>query len=140
MATDRNYRAFYALLGRMPGVRDKEEFKREMASQYSGGNAHRLHELTDDEYQRLVADMERVAGVDQARERYRERLRTLRSQVLHQMQVLGIDTSDWKRVDRYCLDARIAGKEFRRLTPADLEELGVKLRIIQRKRNERQFN
>lgn len=137
---DRNYRAFYALLGRMNSVPDKEEFKREMASQYSGGKAHRLHELTDDEYQRLLADMERVAGVDKMRERYVERRRMLRSQVLHQMQVLGIDTSDWKHVDDFCLNPRIAGKRFCLLSPGELEDVGVKLRIIQRKRNERRFN
>ena len=49
------------------------------------------------------------------------------------MQKLGINTSDWDCVDAFCLDPRIAGKLFRKISINELEELAVKLRAIKRK-------
>lgn len=49
------------------------------------------------------------------------------------MQQLGIDTTDWNRVDRFCSDTRIAGKAFRHISIDELEALAVKLRTIARK-------
>ncbi len=63
-----------------------------------------------------------------------EMLRRIRSSVLHQMQLLGVDTADWTRVDAYCLDKRIAGKRFRHLDYGELEALLKKLRAIRRKK------
>ena len=54
------------------------------------------------------------------------------------MQLLGIDTADWGRVDAYCLNRRIAGKAFRELDGDELDALLVKLRIIRRKREQKQ--
>lgn len=62
-----------------------------------------------------------------------EALRRKRSSVLHQMQLLGIDTADWTRVDAYCSDKRIAGKRFRELDGPELDALLKKLRAIRRK-------
>lgn len=59
---------------------------------------------------------------------------------LHLMQRLGIDTTDWNRVDAYCLHPRLAGKEFRKLTADELETLAIKLRIILRKENDKNNN
>lgn len=53
------------------------------------------------------------------------------------MQKHGIDTTDWDRVDAYCLNPRIAGKKFIRLTTEELENVAIKLRIIQRKEREK---
>ena len=64
----------------------------------------------------------------------REELRKKRSSVLHQMQLLGINTADWSRVDAYCLDRRIAGKRFRELDNEELDKLLKKLYAIRRKR------
>ena len=49
------------------------------------------------------------------------------------MQKVGIDTTDWTRINAFCEDQRIAGKVFARLTNEELEQLSVKLRSIQRK-------
>jgi hypothetical protein len=49
------------------------------------------------------------------------------------MQQLGIDTTDWNRVDAFCKDVRIAGKAFRHISIDELEALVVKLRAIKRK-------
>ena len=62
-------------------------------------------------------------------------LRRQRSSVLHQMQLLGIDTADWNRVDAFCRDPRIAGKRFCHLDSGDLDALLRKLRAIIRKQN-----
>lgn len=132
----RNYRRFYALLSDMPvECINSDELKEQLVQQYSGGRTVHLQELTEAEYRTLMADMERLTGDVERRERYRAELRRLRAQVLHQMQVWGVDTSDWSRVDAFCEDPRISGKKFRFLSTGELEELSVKMRVIQRKKN-----
>ena len=49
------------------------------------------------------------------------------------MQQMGIDTTDWARINDFCRNPRIAGKPFRQITAEELEVLTVKLRAIQRK-------
>jgi hypothetical protein len=63
-----------------------------------------------------------------------QQLKRKRSSVLHQMQIMGIDTTDWKRVNELCLNKRIAGKLFHKLSYAELDAALLKLRIINRKR------
>jgi hypothetical protein len=60
-------------------------------------------------------------------------LKRKRSSVLHQMQIMGIDTTDWKCVNELCLNKRIAGKLFHKLSYEELDAVLVKLRIIKRK-------
>jgi hypothetical protein len=64
-------------------------------------------------------------------------LKRKRSSVLHQMQIMGIDTSDWKRVNELCLNKRIAGKLFHKLSGDELDAVLLKLRIIKRKKEPR---
>lgn len=125
----RDYARFYALLRRLPGA-DKET----LVWQFTGGRTDRLHLMTEDEYQAMCREMERVAGYDERRQAWRQEMKRKRSAVLHQMQLLGVDTADWGRVDAYCLSKRIAGKAFRELDGDELDALLVKLRIIRRKR------
>lgn len=125
----RDYARFYALLRRLPGA-DKET----LVWQFTGGRTDRLHLMTEDEYQAMCHEMERVAGYDERRQAWRQEMKRKRSAVLHQMQLLGVDTADWGRVDAYCLSKRIAGKAFRELDGDELDALLVKLRIIRRKR------
>lgn len=63
----------------------------------------------------------------------RDILRKKRSAVLHQMQLLDVDTADWNRVDALCLDSRISGKRFCQLDCDELDALLKKLRAIKRK-------
>lgn len=128
----RNYARFYVLLNRMPST-DREELKSGLIRQFSDGRTDSLKELTDKEYTAMCDEMQRLIGGDKAREIYREELRRKRSTVLHLMQKMGIDTSDWDRVNNYCLHPRIAGKEFRKLTTDELDVLAIKLRMISRK-------
>ena len=123
-----NFRRFYALLKRMPGA-DKQL----LVYQHTHGRTDSLRELTVAEYRALCDDMERATGYDEVRRALREERRTRRSVVLHLMQKLGINTSDWDCVDAFCLDPRIAGKKFRPLSIDELVALAVKLRTIEDK-------
>lgn len=124
-----NFARFYALLDKLPGA-DKET----LVYQFTGGRTDRLHLMKEDEYRSMCHEMERVAGYDERRQAWRQEMKRKRSAVLHQMQLLGVDTADWGRVDAYCLSKRIAGKAFRELDGDELDALLVKLRIIRRKR------
>lgn len=125
-----NYCRFWRLLRRLPGEPDKEA----MVEEYTGGRTAHLHEMRREEYERMCADMERLLGYDERREAQRKALRRARSGVLHQMQLWGVDTADWQRVDRFCQDPRIAGKYFRNLDTDELDELHRKLRAMNRKK------
>ena len=129
METERNYARFYALLGKLPGA-DKET----LVYQYTNGRTTHLHLMATNEYQSMCNEMERVAGYDERREAWRKEMKRKRSAVLHQMQLLGVDTADWSKVDAYCQNKRIAGKVFRELDGEELDALLVKLRIIRRKK------
>ena len=124
-----NYARFYALLKQLPGA-DKET----LVWQFTGGRTTHLRQMAPDEYDRMCRRMEQVAGYDRRRELYRQELKRRRSAALHQMQLLGVDTADWARVNAFCRDRRIAGKEFRALDTEELEALTVRLRAIRRKK------
>lgn len=81
----------------------------------------------------MCRDMEQVAGYDERMSDIRRELRRKRSVCLKLMQQLGIDTTDWNRVNAFCEDARIASKAFRHISIDELEALAVKLRTIARK-------
>ena len=135
----RNYARFYVLLNRLPAP-DRDELKAQLVSQFTGGRTESLREMTDKEYDALCDELQRLDANRRARELYRAELRRRRSTALHLMQKLGIDTTDWKRVDAYCLHPRLAGKEFQRLTVDELEALSIKLRIILRKETDKNNN
>lgn len=131
----RNYARFYTLLNRLPTT-DRDELKATLVSQYTGGRTESLREMTTKEYDTMCDAMQQMAGGYRAREIHREELRRKRSAVLKQLQKIGVDTTDWNRVDAYCMNPRIAGKEFRKLTAEELDTVNIKLRIIQRKERE----
>lgn len=121
----RNFARFYGLLKLMPGM-DKEELKEQLVESFTSGRTSSLKEMTDVEYRAMCKSLEERSG-------YRNELKFRRSCCLHAMQVLGINTSDWMRVNSFCLDRRIAGKKFAQLSVAELKALDVKLRMIERK-------
>ena len=128
MTNERNYARFYTLLKKLPGA-DKET----LVEQYTSGRTTHLHETTMQEYNAMCNDMQRVAGYDERMEAIRKELRRKPSVCLKRMQQLGVDTTDWARVDSFCLHPRIAGKPFRQISIEELEALSVKLRAIKRK-------
>lgn len=130
MEQERNYARFYGLLKRLPYA-DKET----LVEQYTKGRTTHLRQMTPKEYSRMCDEMERVAGYDERRKQLREALRKARSGALHQMQLYGIDTTDWSRVDAFCKDRRIVGKRFREMDIEELNALNTKLRMIIRKKS-----
>ena len=128
-----NYAAFYALLQRLPGSYDRGRLKRDIVRQFTGGRTESLREMTRAEYNECCTALEQLTGQDEWRKKLREELRFRRSVCLKLMQKIGIDTTDWARVNDFCLNPRIAGKPFGRLDTEELEQLAVKLRSIERK-------
>lgn len=120
-----NYHRFYALFNRLPGG-SCEDLKETLVSSFTDGRTTSLHEMTQKEYNDMCASLEERTG-------WKDRLRKKRSMCLKLMQRLGIDTTDWHRINDFCRHPRIAGKVFAQLGVTELEALGVKLRAIERK-------
>ena len=118
-----NFARFYTLFNKLPCTGDREEFKKSIV----------LKEMTAKEYEACCTALEKLSGQDEWRQKLREELRRKRSLCLNLMQKLGIDTSDWARINDFCSNPRIVGKAFRQITVDELDELAVKLRSIQRK-------
>lgn len=121
-----NFGRFYTAIRTMSIIGDRDEVKRQIVWQYTNGRTDRLKEMTRQEYDRCCADLERKNG-------YRDLLRKERSATLKLMQKAGIDTTDWNRVNAFCSDPRIAGKEFARLDTDELIALRRKIRAIDSK-------
>lgn len=121
-----NFSRFYTLFNQLPYEGDREDFKSELVRNYTWNRTDSLREMTRDEYNALCTDLERMTG-------YRDEQKKLRSECLKLMQKTGVDTTDWTRINSLCMDKRIAGKPFARLTNDELKALAKKLRGIERK-------
>ena len=128
-----NFARFYTLFNKLPCTGDREEFKKSIVLQYTWNRTDSLKEMTAKEYEACCTALEKLSGQDEWRQKLREELRRKRSLCLNLMQKLGIDTSDWARINDFCSNPRIVGKAFRQITVDELDELAVKLRSIQRK-------
>lgn len=126
-----NYARFYALLKRMPGNQD--DLKEHLVLTYTGNRTTSIKEMKQSEYDAMCASMQETVNGNVGAAEFTARIKSHRSNVLHWLQVIGIDTTDWDRVDAYCLDKRIAGKVFKKLTIQELEALVPKLKAIARK-------
>lgn len=121
-----NFGRFYTAINKLSGIGDRDDFKRQMVSQYTGGRTDSLREMTRQEYDRCCEALE-------GQSRYKEELRKERSATLKLMQKAGIDTTDWRRINDFCRDSRIAGKEFARITADEHKQLRRKIRAIDSK-------
>lgn len=133
MAGERNYARFYALLKQLPHA-DKDT----LVWQYTQGRTKSLKETSEWEYGVMCRDMERVVNNDNKVALKQAALRKARSGVLHQLQIYGLDTTDWANVDAFCKNPRIAGKLFRELTITELNEVNKKIRVIIKKQKEKE--
>lgn len=122
-----NYRRFYALFRKLPIRGDREECRRQLVAQYTMGRTDSLREMEEREYRQMCSGIEEILGS-------REELRKKRSVCLKLMQQLGIDTTDWSRVDKFCSNPRITGKRFAWLDSDELTALSRKLRAIKDKK------
>lgn len=129
-----NYARFYGILKqgyKFATAELGEDFKAGVVSQFTDGRTTSLREMTRREYDTMCDKLEEATGA--LLRSAKEERRKLRSRCLKQMQRLGLDTTDWTRINAFCEDPRIAGKPFARLKGGELETLAVKLRTIGRK-------
>jgi hypothetical protein len=124
--TKNRYGRFWLAVSKL--YKADECVKQQIVHQYTGGRTMSLREMSDAEYNAMCDALERKVADDA-----REALRKARSSALHHMQRLGIDTTNWSRVNVFCRDSRIAGKEFGVMNTDELSELVKKLRGIERK-------
>ena len=129
----KNYTRFYMLLKQLPHA-DKDT----LVWQYTQGRTKSLKETSEWEYGVMCRDMERVVNNDNKVALKQAALRKARSGVLHQLQIYGLDTTDWATVDAFCKNPRIAGKLFRDLTIAELNSVNTKIRVIIKKQKEKE--
>lgn len=132
-----NYHRFYASFNRLPCVGDREDLKESLVSSYTNGRSTSLREMTETEYKTMCAALEQKVNPD-ARALYIQERKRRRSSALHQLQLYGVDTTDWSKVNAFCEQPRIAGKPFRDLDCEELEALTKKMRAIIRKRDNQQ--
>lgn len=129
--TMKNYSEFYALLGKLPGATNG--LKEDLVMQFTGGRTSSLREMKEYEYRAMCASMRgRMPGMDEGT--FIVEIKRRRSAVLKRMQRIGIDTTDWANVDNFCLNPRIAGKRFAKLSMEELAALVPKLESMLRKR------
>ena len=95
METMNNYRRFYALYRRFDVRGDREDCRKQLVLQYTGGRTDSLREMNEREYRDMCSGLEKMLGD-------KEEIRKKRSSCLKLMQMLGVDTYDWSCVDRYC--------------------------------------
>lgn len=127
----RNYSRFYAIC-KAKGI-ILEQFKDDLISEFTGGRTTSLKDMRDSEYEDMCACLQTGRQQAQSREDFVAERRRLRSAVLKRLQKIGVDTTDFSKVDAFCLNGRIAGKPFGMLTIGELEALIPKLEAIGRK-------
>ena len=132
-----NFGEFYVLLKKLPGATDG--LKEDLVYQFTEGRTRSLREMTINEYKRMCASMrESDTGLDP--EMFRTEIKRRRSAVLHRMQKLGIDTTNWAHVDNFCMSKKIAGKRFAAISLDELAELVPKLESMLRKSNKKSID
>lgn len=125
-----NYGRFYSALKKVieHSGEDASEYKNYIVGTYTDGRTIHVHEMSYKEYSAACSAMEAAAGIG-----YIEERRKARSELLKQLQRIGIDTTDWNRINAFCEDKRIAGKPFGKMTVEELRKVAVKARSIQNK-------
>lgn len=104
-----------------------EDTYRNMITGLTGGRTNSTKDLTIEEAKKL---MDYISGKDESQG---YSLKRQRSAVLARLTTLGIDTTDWNRVNAFLGDSRIAGKPFYKLTYDELINLIAKLESIIKK-------
>lgn len=127
MAKERNYATFFALLKRLPHV-DKAE----LVDRWTAGRTTSLREMSDIEYRRMLSGLKSLVNGG-------ESLKAARSKALHQLQLYGVDTTDWEHVNAFVLQPRIAGKLFIQMTIEELKALTRKMRVVNSKKPTRKL-
>lgn len=127
-----NFARFYEILKRVPQLGDRETTKEALVRSVTGGRTSSLKELTRKEYADLCNALEkRFPRKDQE---YVEERRRRRSSCLKLLQKIGVDTTSWDAINKYCESPKIAGKPFGALNLEALHHLSLQLRMILKKK------
>ena len=129
-----NFAEFFVLLKKLPGATDG--LKEDLVYQFTGGRTTSLRQMTIEEYKRMCASM-RESDQGFNPDTFRVEIKRRRSAVLHRMQKLGVDTSDWAHVDNFCMNPKIAGKRFAKINIDELTGLIPKLESMIKKSGKR---
>lgn len=129
MSKVKNFARFYACLNAIQTA-DKEELKVSLVSQFTDGRTTSLREMSQMEYNAMCDSIDPKM---QQNLKELSAIKAQRSAVLRRIQKLGIDTTDWNAVDKFCLNSRIAGKQFYNLTIDELKAMIPKLIAIAKK-------
>lgn len=122
-----NFSRFFASFNELPCYcGSREEFKKEIVCQYTFGRTESLKEMTWQEYNDCCDGLEKLSG-------RKDRLKRNRSICLKLIQEIGVDTTDWQRINEFCKHPRICGKEFARIRLDEMEDFQRKLRAIKKK-------
>ena len=94
--------------------------------------------MRESEYNNMCAHMQQVVDKHNAKikkplSEQERALKAARSAVLTRLQKMGIDTTDFGKVDQFCMINKIAGKLFRHLTLEELKDLIPKLEAMMAK-------
>lgn len=100
----RNYSRFYALC-KAKGI-DLEQYKDDLISQFTRGRTTSLKDMKDSEYDEMCDCIQSGRHQSESRDDYVLRRKKMRSAVLKRIQQLGVDTTDFDKVNAF---ARTAG-------------------------------
>ena len=128
MKKQNNYARFFALIKRLPG--NPEELKENLVLAFTNGRTRSLRDMYADEYDKMCDSLQGSQSSTLSQKDFTAAIKKQRSAVLKRMQKMGVDTSDWAAVDEFCLNPRIAGKEFRQISLDELSALVKKLEAI----------
>jgi hypothetical protein len=122
---------FFVLLAQLPGAT-----KEALVWQYSNmltTSLKEFHKAKPEEYKRMLADLE--VQVSKASKYYflNAEIKRLRSAILHRLQKHGINTADWRCVNEFMVQPRIAGKMLFEMTTEEMTALIPKLESILKK-------
>lgn len=127
----RNFTKFHVLLKQMPDL--NEQLKESLVWQFTGLRTNSLREMTKGEYNTMIRYMEGVI-----KRKPNERIKKLRSGILHRLQKHGVDTTSWDAVNRFLLDPRVAGKLLFEMSVEEMQALTGKLEAILEKDRKKQ--
>lgn len=126
-----SYSRFYAI-AKAKGI-DLEVHKETLVSQFTNGRTTSLKDMKQKEYDEMCDCLQTGRKPNETPDQHKARLKACRSDVLHRLQKLGLDTTDWDKVNEFCKNPRISGKPFALLTIDELRAMIPKQEAILRK-------
>ena len=140
MATTKTYNLhsrFFGILSKMPGAN-----KEDIVWQYSHCLTNSLSEFLEKNpkgYWAMINDLERRGVLhtpNTSNATNSTLVKSKRSAILHRLQMHGVDTTDWNKVNAFLEQPKIAGKRLYDMTIDEMQSLIPKLESILRKDKE----